>query len=130
MSVVLPIGVDDVAIPKLTWDEERRRVLTFAEVLGSPAGNFRYKALYDDARLRPLENDPQDIADLVREMLQRTAGEFEVTPEDEALQQAFKDLLVPGHYSYGAASRVGRDFLRRHRDLLVDDPVVYADETA
>jgi putative glycosyltransferase (TIGR04372 family) len=121
MSVVLPIGVDDVAIPKLTWDEERRRLLTFAEVLGSPAGNFRYKRLFDEARVRPLENDPQDIADLVREMLQRTAGEFEVTPQDEALQQAFKDLLVPGHYSYGAISRVGRDFLRRHRDLLVDD---------
>ena len=50
-------------------------------------------------------------------MLERTAGEFEVTAEDEALQQAFKGLLVPGHYSYGAMSRVGRDFLRRHRAI-------------
>jgi len=118
MSVVLPLGENDVGIPKLVWDERAGRVLTFAEVLGSPAGNFRWDKPYREAGLRPLENDPQDIADLAREMLQRTAGEFEVTPEDEARQQAFKDLFVPGHYSYGAISRVGRDFLRRHRDLL------------
>lgn len=118
LSVVLPIGQDDVGIPKLTWDDKQGRVLTFAEVLGSPAGNLRYHELWAEAGLRPLENDPQDIADLTREMLQRTAGGFEVTPEDEALQRAFKDLLVPGHYSHGAMSRVGRDFLRRHRDLL------------
>lgn len=117
-SVVLPIGEDDVAIPKLTWDEKEGRILTFPEVLGSPAGNFRFQELWAQAGLRPLENEPQDIADLTREMLQRTAGGFEVTAHDEVLQQAFKALLVPGHYSYGAMSRVGRDFLRRHRDLL------------
>jgi putative glycosyltransferase (TIGR04372 family) len=118
MSVVLPIGDADVGIPKLTWDDEHGRILTFPEILGSPAGNFRFQELYTQAGLRPLENAPEDIADLTREMLQRTAGDFEVTPEDEVLQQAFKDLLAPGHYSHGAMSRVGRDFLRRYRHLL------------
>jgi len=126
MSVVLPIG--DVAIPKLMWDEKSGRLLTFAEVLaleltGESAPD--YQELYTQAGLRPLQNDPQDIADVAGEMLQRTTGEFEVTPEDEALQEAFKNLLAPGHYSYGAVSRVGRDFLRRHRDLLAaadDEP--------
>jgi putative glycosyltransferase (TIGR04372 family) len=117
-SVVLPIGAHDVGIPKLMWDERQGRILTFAEVLGSPAGNFRFQRLYAEAGLRPLENDPRDIADLTREMLERTAGDFRVTAEDEALQQAFKRLLAPGHYSYGATSRVGRDFLRRHRAVL------------
>jgi putative glycosyltransferase (TIGR04372 family) len=118
MSVVLPIGDADVGIPKLTWDDEHGRILTFPEILGSPAGNFRFQELYTQAGLRPLENAPEDIADLTREMLQRTAGDFEVKPEDEVLQQAFKDLLAPGHYSHGAMSRVGRDFLRRYRHLL------------
>jgi putative glycosyltransferase (TIGR04372 family) len=119
MCVVLSVG--DVAIPKLMWDDEKGRLVTFAEVLALELTGERapdYQELYTQAGLRPLENDPQDVADVAREMLQRTAGEFEVTPQDEALQQAFKDLLAPGHYSYGAASLVGRDFLRRHRDLL------------
>ena len=119
LCVALPVG--DVGIPKLMWDDDNGRLLTFAEVLALELTGERapdYKELYTQAGLRPLENDPQDIADLAREMLQRTAGEFQVTPEDEALQQAFKELLVPGHYSYGAVSRVGRDFLRRHRDRL------------
>jgi putative glycosyltransferase (TIGR04372 family) len=119
MCVVLTVG--DIAIPKLMWDDEKGRLLTFAEVLALELTGERapdYQALYTQARLRPLENDPQDVAEVAREMLQRTAGEFEVTPQDEALQRAFKDLLVPGHYSYGAASRIGRDFLRRNRDLV------------
>jgi putative glycosyltransferase (TIGR04372 family) len=119
MCVVLTVG--DVAIPKLMWDDEKGRLVTFAEVLALELTGERapdYQELYTQAGLRPLENDPRDVADVAREMLQRTAGEFEVTPRDEALQQAFKDLLAPGHYSYGAASRIGRDFLRRNRDLV------------
>jgi putative glycosyltransferase (TIGR04372 family) len=119
MSVVLPVG--DVAIPKLIWDDEQGRPAAFGEILALELTGERapdYQELYVQAGWRPLENDPQDIADLAREMLQRTASAFEVTPEDEALQRAFKGLLAPGHYSYGAPSRVGRDFLRRHRDLL------------
>lgn len=52
------------------------------------------------------------------EMLDRTENRLFYTLEDERLQERFKSLMNPSHYSYGAISRVGRDFLRKYSFLL------------
>jgi hypothetical protein len=67
------------------------------------------------------ENTPDDIRDLVLEMLERTAGTVVYTEKDEALQRRFKQMMRPSHYSYGSVARVGRDFLRKYRRLLDDE---------
>ena len=118
MGVVLPMGVNDVAIPKLTWSDRERRVMSFREVLGTPLGDYRFDRLYEEHGVRTVENDSTDIRALTLELLERTAGGSVYTSEDEELQLAFKALMCEGHHSFGAASRVGRAFLRRHRDLI------------
>ena len=118
MSVVLPYGPRDVGIPKLVWSCKEDRYLSFKEVLDSPIGNFRFMHLYTEAGIRVVENSPEDIRDLALEMLEITEGTVTYTAEDERLQERFKLLLRPGHYSYGAISRVGRDFLRKYMWLL------------
>jgi putative glycosyltransferase (TIGR04372 family) len=118
VSVTLCYTPDDLGIPKRVYSRREQRLLTFTEVLASPIGNYRYQELYDKSELTCLENTPEEILELCREMFARVEGRWSETPEDEKLQQTFKSLFRPGHYSYGSRTRVGRDFLRRNQSLL------------
>lgn len=126
VGVVLPYGRRDVGIPKLAWSEVEERYLTFREVMKSPVAGFRASQPYKDAGVRLHENSAEDIRDLAVEMLERCEGSALYTVEDGRLQASFKSLLKPGHYSYGAVSRVGRDFLRKYGWLLDDGAGGYA----
>jgi putative glycosyltransferase (TIGR04372 family) len=110
----------DISIPKLLHSADDHRLRSFAEVLGSPAGNFRYAQAYVDVGLEPIENTPQDILELTTEMLDRLDDTYEPALGDDERQRRFKALLRPGHYSYGSVARVGSAFLRRYSFLLVD----------
>lgn len=118
MSGTLCFGPRDVGIPKLLWSEEECRLLTFREVFDSPIANYRYTRLYQNAGLRLVDNDMEDIRDLTIEMLERTSEGARYSAEDEMLQQRFRSLFRPGHHSYGSVSRAGRAFLRKHAALL------------
>lgn len=118
MSAVLPFGNADLGIPKLLWSAQENRLLPFPEILGSPAGNFRFAHLYEQAGLKLLDNSPDEIRELAVELLEAVGGTVHYSPEDERLQQKFKSLMRPGHYSHGARSRVGRYFLSKHAALL------------
>jgi len=118
LSTVLKFGFSDVAIPKLLWSEEAGRYLRFREIFESEIANFRFANLYRERGLRLDENNGEDIRDLALEVLQRSGSGAVYTPEDEQRQRRFKAMMRPGHYSYGGATRVGRDFLRKHESLL------------
>lgn len=114
-QAVLP---SDIGIPKLVRDLRSGRILSFADLLCSPKGDFRYSRLYRKAEIEAVENTPEEILGLVVEIIDRLDGTFEPEPDDEILQSCFMSLFRPGHYAYGTAARIGADFLRRHRDLL------------
>jgi putative glycosyltransferase (TIGR04372 family) len=108
----------DISIPKVLHMRGSSREMRFNEVLGGPSGNFRLAKLFEESGIEIAENSPDDILDLVREMLDRLEGTFSETEEDRVLQDRFKSLLRPGHYGFGAVSRVGSAFLRKYRHLL------------
>ncbi|MDD5428966.1 MAG: TIGR04372 family glycosyltransferase [Candidatus Omnitrophica bacterium] len=118
ISTVLPYGVDDIAIPKLAWSVEKERYLTFPELFDSPASNYRLDSSFSAAGVKLIENSPEDVTALTLEMLDITENKASYTAEDETRQARFKSLMNPSHYSYGAVSRVGRDFLRKYEHLL------------
>jgi putative glycosyltransferase (TIGR04372 family) len=118
ISAVLPYGPEDIGIPKFLWSEKEKRYLNFQEILSSPVGDFPFDYLFSANDIRAVENSPEDIKELAIEMLDRLEGKLEYSEEDERLQAHFKSLMKPGHYSYGAISRVGRDFLRKYERLL------------
>jgi putative glycosyltransferase (TIGR04372 family) len=120
LSTVLKFGPADVAIPKLLWSEALGRLLNFREVFESGIANFRFTRLFQEHRIRLVENTPEDVRDLALEMLERSEGRAAYTPADEQLQRRFKALMRPGHYSYGGVTRLGRDFLRKYEHLLGD----------
>ena len=90
----------------------------FNEILSHPRGNYRYAELYDRDGLEIIDNTEQEIMDVGMELINRARNTVSYSKEDEDLQKCFLALLKPGHYSIGSPARVGRDFLRKHRDLM------------
>lgn len=117
LSGVYGIGVNDLAIPK--WLKREGVPLQLEPFLRSPAANYRFTELYRKDGYEVVSNTPEEILALTREMLERLEGRAVYTADDEARQARFRALFAKGHYSYGAASRIGRDFLRK-----LDDPAL------
>lgn len=120
MSIVISYGPCGIGIPKLVWSIKKECYLSFKEVFSSPIGNFMYDASYLEAGVRVVENSAEDIKDVAMEMMDRIEGKALYSDEDERLQERFKSLMNPSHYSYGSSFRVGRDFLRKYAYLLND----------
>lgn len=111
----------DLSIPKLLRLKREDRYLSWPEILTSAVANYRFASLYDEAGIAVEENSADEIVELVEEMLQRLAGSFAESDGDRELQRRFRELLRPGHYSFGTPARMATTFLRWHRELL-DSP--------
>ena len=108
-----------IGIPKRIFSEALDRELTLVEVMGTEAADYRMSYDYELAGLRVIDNTGEEIRDLTLEALARAEQKpIEQTEEDERLQARALELLRPGHYSFGTNGRFGRDFLRRHSQLL------------
>ncbi|MCX7181042.1 MAG: TIGR04372 family glycosyltransferase [Proteobacteria bacterium] len=108
----------DISIPKLIRSKRLDRYVRLDELLGSEAANYQYAALYEAHGLQVIENSPDDIHDLVCEMLDCLDGRFEVSREDEARLLSVAALFNRYHYAYGSAARISISFLRKHPELL------------
>jgi putative glycosyltransferase (TIGR04372 family) len=117
-SAALPLGGSDIGIPKLLR-KHSGEFLPFRKILDSAAANYRFEELYEKNGLKVVDSSPEDIRDLVVEMLERLEGHLTYSSEDERLQQRFRELMRPGHYSLGSKSRIGRDFLKKYSSLLL-----------
>ncbi|MDO8788014.1 MAG: TIGR04372 family glycosyltransferase [Sulfuritalea sp.] len=114
----LGIRYCDLSIPKLLWSRRLDRYLGFKEVLDSELGGYFFTQQYVDAEIDVHENSSEDILSLVVEMLELLNPKFVETDEGRALHQRYISLFRFGHYSYGAASHVSIEFLRKHQLLL------------
>ena len=118
MSVVIGYRSDDLSIPKLIWSQKEQRLLRFKEVFDSNISNFRFDNLYSEANVKVVDSTPEDIRAITVEMMDYLAGKITYTSEDEQLQERYKSLMNPSHFSYGTVSRLGRDFLRKYQHFL------------
>jgi len=119
MSGLYPYGANDIAIPKLYRESSTGELIPFDRILESPMGNFRTTLEFDRQGIELVENSAEEILDLLVEQLGRVnVPNFSYTEEEELLQQRFRALFRPGHHSYGSASRVGTEFLKKYRHLL------------
>lgn len=108
----------DLSIPKLMRRSSETQPMSFNEVMASPAANYQHSTAYKAAQLVLIENEAEDIQALMVEMLDVLEGREIYSEEDKKLQAAYLKLFREGHFSFGAASRIGRQFLRKHRGLL------------
>jgi putative glycosyltransferase (TIGR04372 family) len=116
-----PIGLpqwypNDLFIPKLCYSEPLARLLTFEEMFGSNVGWGQFADYFARERITVLDNSPEDLRDLVVEMLEREEGALRESAEDTALYATYLGIaLASGSY---AGARIGRRFLRKYRHLL------------
>lgn len=117
-----PIGKYGLFIPKMLAAADTGRVFTFGELLRTFAsiddrksydGNAAFAAGY-----RYLDNTPEEILDVTREMLDRLDGSYAETPESRSLRERYRALVPSDHWCVDVGTPVGEAFLRRHASLL------------
>jgi putative glycosyltransferase (TIGR04372 family) len=113
-----PFSKRDLFIPKKIWSIEKNRLLTFKEIIDSEIFEYFDTKLYEKAKLKLIENTPEDILNITKEMYERLNGTWVTTKEDEELQKKYKSLIKPGQHCYGFTAKVGAIFLRENKDLL------------
>lgn len=106
----------DIFIPKLYWSAFEDRYLTFEEALAPPLRHCYDGKIITSLGVRLVDNSPEEIKEVVEEMIDRMDGNLNYTSEDERLQKKFNSLVT--YESYGVASRIGRNFLRKYARLL------------
>jgi putative glycosyltransferase (TIGR04372 family) len=117
----LPVyGRRDLFLLKRIWSKPLGRELTFDEWL-SPSLRARLVVgtAMAEAGLQAIDNTPEELREAVIEMMDRLQGR-ESDDEGDACRQTQFAELAHGHGLSGF-SRIGRDFLRRHRHLLADE---------
>jgi len=110
----------DVFIPSKLWNSEKKRFLTFSEMLNAGADGMRY-AYESNCKKDGIEyihNTPEEITAVVDEMNQRLDGTWVSTEEDEELQRQFHALYQPHHLGFVMRARIGVQFLRENKHLL------------
>ena len=96
------------------------QAISYPEIMSSTIANFRFAKQYSELGIIVEENTPEEIRDLALEMLEICADQASFSEEDELMQKKYRGLFKPGHFSFGAASRIGSKYLRKHHQLLND----------
>lgn len=108
----------DVFMSKKLWSREKKRFLSFREILACGADKWFKSQLYEQADIEVIENTPDEILGLVKEMNARLDGTWITAEEDEELQERYRTIFPPEHKCYGFYSRISTEFLRQNRELL------------
>jgi len=116
-----PIGLPqwypaDRFIPKLIYSETEERVLTFNEMLSTPAGWSQFETFFARGGLRVIDNTPEELRDLVEEMIEEIEGTVRHSDGDISLIRRFERLMSDRGSYHGA--RIGLAFLRQHAKLF------------
>lgn len=120
--IAMPFPYQNIGIFKLYWSDVKQRLLTFDEAFTSRVELADDTAHLVPLKIRPVDNTPDEINDLVLEMLDSLEGRIECSKEDERLQTRFK-MLKPNYNNQLGLSpgRVGREFLRKYASLLLTE---------
>lgn len=108
-----------LATTKKHWSRSHSRYMTFSEIFQTGAGKFFSAKNYEDMGIELFESTPEEIAAVVLEMQERLSGTWQCTEEDEKLQSQFWELFPEGDWHGKIYSRIGTDFLRRNKALLI-----------
>ena len=114
----IPWSEKNIFIPKLYRYADEKRYLTFEEAL---MPKYRYCIdgnIFESSGINVIDNTPEEINEMVLEIMERLDLNLEYIEEDKYLQERFNELLP--YKKYGIGSRVGSAFLHKYKWLLPD----------
>jgi putative glycosyltransferase (TIGR04372 family) len=111
-------GINDISIPKKIWLKKEKRFMTFREIIKAGAGKFVQTYKYEELGIEPVNNTPEEIADLAKEIDERLKGNWMTTKEDEELQKKFWDIIPETNIVGKEKGIIGAQFLRQNKELL------------
>ena len=112
-------GPNELIITKKLMLRKEKRFLTFKEIFDSGAGGWLDTKNYEDSGIDIIENTPEEILAVTIEMDERLKGTWKAQEDDEELQQRFWSMLRPKNLHGKILARIGADFLRQNRQLLM-----------
>lgn len=92
--------------------------MTFREILKLGLAYLQDTQGYEKLGIEVVENSPKEIADVAIEMDEINRGTWTATEEDEKLQECFWSILKANNPQREIRTRIGREFLRQHHELL------------
>jgi putative glycosyltransferase (TIGR04372 family) len=116
VPVALPLWFgQDLMIPKVMFDRDRKTFVDFERMFSTRLGAWQnIEDFPGHIEVRP--NTPEEIREVVVEMLDRLDNRASYVDHDHALQNRYHEIAEE-HGSY-KGSRIGRDFLRKYEDLV------------
>jgi putative glycosyltransferase (TIGR04372 family) len=117
--MALSMPYQNISIYKLYRSEKENRLMTFSEACASRVELAESLKYISSTGVRLVDNTPEEINDVVLEIMERLEGKIVYSAEDEELQKRFKSLKLPFTNQFGtSADRIGRSFLQKYTHLL------------
>lgn len=105
-------------IPKMLWLRDEQRYATFEEALSSDLGQIFTSDGYEEKNIDLIDNSPEELNEIVVEMLDQLDGNMKYTDEDDQRQNEVT-MLYKKYSGYGDLGRIGNAFIAKHaRGLL------------
>ena len=123
-SATLYLAMRDLFLPKLLREKANGNMVSFERQMSLPlsacVSDGMYKNLYG---IEIISNTPQEIRELVEQMMDTLDGKTGSTAEDASLQKRFKLMTaeretLPGLPGFELQCSIGRQFLQQHHKLL------------
>lgn len=103
---------------KKHWLRDQGRFMTFKEIFDRGLGLSLYSSSFEDIGVELIESTSEEVTAAVLEMEGRLSGTWETTMDDEELQRHFWKIFPKNEWYGEIRSRIGADFLRKHKDWL------------
>ena len=107
---------EDKFIPKLIKDIKTGQILTFEEMLKSPAGWEQFQTYFDKNDLQVIDNEPQEILELIEEFLKENLNSEKVKNDSSGKEEKFRLMMIK--YVGYEGSKIGRSFLGKYNYLI------------
>lgn len=105
-------------LPKLCWFQTENRYLSFDECMRTPVGYTHSGNSFAGIELQL--NTPGEIREIVQEMIDRLDGTLQHDDDAVSLQKRFDEIRL--RHGVVSSAAIGREFLKRHADLLGPAP--------
>lgn len=116
MAYAIPEHPLTLSNPKLWWSDREKRLITLDEMFTTPLGWLHSREFLGLGGVRQVDNTPDDIADMVEEMLDRLDGRFIETDEYQRLHAYFDNLRIK--HKAKINFRLGYAFMRKYESIL------------